>query len=508
MNFIKFFSPRFYYQVIINVFFDILPLSLLIILNKYNQSISIIQMIFICVCLILCIYAKFKLSLLLNNSIQLFRHKYSFSTLSSFLNNAEKNELELDDSARKVLSESDFTVNSFARPLERLISSTLLIILILTVLFYQNSFITLSLFGIVVLPYLLLYAIFKIKIKFLGEKRATYNKNRFQSCLTLISLWKESKVFSFEKSIINDFETNSSKFCKTISMNYTLNNFPKFLFEIIIIFVFIFFSLCEFIDINLEHKIKSEEIPIFAFSAFKIIPSISSMFAALGMLNFGSSIPHVKFSEIKIRKSYHKPFKKIFIDKLIYNIGANMYSLENFNLNKNFIIHGNSGCGKSTFIDVLCGFKNSHQYNVLCDGIKITPDDFLIQASIAFQVPKFFSSSIKNNIIINEPFDLNKFNEIISICQLSDLDLETNIENINNSLSGGQLQRISLARSLYKTSSILFLDEPTNGLPKDVSNEIINKIMNYYGGILVIITHDPMLLTSGLPTIDFNDIKK
>ena len=489
-----------------NVFFDILPLILLITLNKINIELSFGVLLLIIIFLLLSVLIKYRISLSLNNNIQLFRHKYSFSTLSSLVSIFSFSEKELDNSARKVLSESDFTVNSFARPLERLISSSLLILLIISVLLYQNFFITISLFFIIVFPYLILFFIFRVKIKYLGEKRAVFNKNRFQSCLTLLNVWKEAKIFNFEKTVINDFEENSKNFCKTISLNYTLNSFPKYLFEVVILIIFITINLNDFLYSSIINNFKTEEIPLFAFSAFKVIPSINSLFASLGMLKFGSSIPKVDNYSLLSHTNPNKKFKLLFIKKLNYKLGNKIYNIENLTFKGNILIHGRSGCGKSTFIDVMCGFKKSINYDVRCDNEQIQSNLFLQQCGVAFQVPKLINSNIINNIILNSKFDDQKFKDIVNLCHLSELSLETNIENINHSLSGGQLQRISLARALYSESSILFLDEPTNGLPEKMSLQIIDSIRNYYKGILVIITHDPALLKMDFQKFNFDEI--
>ena len=138
MSFYKYFNVQFYLLVITNVILDVFPLFFLIFINKFSLLFDVYFYFIIIILLLFSVFVKFKVSLALNNNIQLFRHIYSCNTLSSLLSESKKTELELDDSARKILSESDFTVNSFARPIERLISSILLIFCILGVLLYQN----------------------------------------------------------------------------------------------------------------------------------------------------------------------------------------------------------------------------------------------------------------------------------------------------------------------------------------------------------------------------------
>ena len=65
------------------------------------------------------------------------------------------------------------------------------------------------------------------------------------------------------------------------------------------------------------------------------------------------------------------------------------------------------------------------------------------------------------------------------------------ISESGSKLSGGQLQRIAIARSLYKKSSILILDEATNGLEEELEKQILNEIENFYEGTIIYISHNP-----------------
>ena len=94
----------------------------------------------------------------------------------------------------------------------------------------------------------------------------------------------------------------------------------------------------------------------------------------------------------------------------------------------------------------------------------------------------FFEDTIKNNILLNKKFDKKKFNKIINTVNLVKLlnnlpkREETIIHLSNNNLSGGQLQRISLARSLYQDPKLLIIDEGFNQLDSETELKVIENL--------------------------------
>ena len=104
-------------------------------------------------------------------------------------------------------------------------------------------------------------------------------------------------------------------------------------------------------------------------------------------------------------------------------------------------------------------------------------------------------ATIKENIILNQSFDEKKFKKVIDICQLNDflntlLDRENSyIHSSNLNLSGGQLQRISIARAMYRNPKILLIDEGFNQLDKNVENIVSENILSIKDLTVIIIYH-------------------
>ena len=104
--------------------------------------------------------------------------------------------------------------------------------------------------------------------------------------------------------------------------------------------------------------------------------------------------------------------------------------------------------------------------------------------------------NIKFNFEINEREDLKKLNEVLKISELEDViknldkGINTIVGNDGLMLSGGEKQRIAIARSVYKNPEILFLDEFTSALDEKTENKIIKNLKEYFKGkSIMIITH-------------------
>ena len=110
--------------------------------------------------------------------------------------------------------------------------------------------------------------------------------------------------------------------------------------------------------------------------------------------------------------------------------------------------------------------------------------------------------SIKNNILFgeNDTCDVNKFNEALKFSYLEKFvdklpdGVNTLVGESGVKLSGGQIQRISIARALYNSPEILVFDEPTNSLDEETEKNIISEIFELKGkSTIFLVTHNKKL---------------
>ncbi len=196
--------------------------------------------------------------------------------------------------------------------------------------------------------------------------------------------------------------------------------------------------------------------------------------------------------------------------KLIGDIHINnlSYKLDNFELNNiniyinygtKFLVYGSSGSGKSTIIKIILKYLNDYEGSVYINNINIKDiDKGIIHNSFTYvsQNSYLINDTLKNNIIYDRSISDLEYEQVINICNLNSFrDSKNNrnsfmIEDNGFNISGGQKQKIILARSLLKDSNYIILDEALSEVSNDEEKEIIKKLFDIYSDKTIIyITH-------------------
>lgn len=198
--------------------------------------------------------------------------------------------------------------------------------------------------------------------------------------------------------------------------------------------------------------------------------------------------------EINILKS------AIEIQNLSFSYEDNIKALRNvsltFHAGKKYAIVGASGSGKSTLFKLLTKYSNEYDGNILFDGIdlrNITYSSLSQIISVVQQNVFVFHDSIYNNICLYKSIPEEKFDYVIQKSGLSSL-IQQKGKNFScgtngNKLSGGEKQRISIARALLRNTSILLMDEASSALDEKTADEIIHSILDMPDTTSLVITH-------------------
>ena len=175
-----------------------------------------------------------------------------------------------------------------------------------------------------------------------------------------------------------------------------------------------------------------------------------------------------------------------------------------FEKNKSYAIVGTSGSGKTTLVNLLLGKHNDYSGDIHYNNTElkeISIDSLFEISSFVEQNVFVFDDSIINNITMYSNIDEKLLQEAINKSGLSTLIEEKGTdyrcgENGCN-LSGGEKQRISIARALVKKSQLLLLDEATSALDNETSASITNNLLAIDNTTKIMITHrlDEEILT-------------
>ena len=192
----------------------------------------------------------------------------------------------------------------------------------------------------------------------------------------------------------------------------------------------------------------------------------------------------------------------IEVKNLDFSYTNDRKALNNINLtfekNKKYAIVGESGCGKSTLIKLLMRYYKDYNGDILIDNKdihKIFSNDLYKNMSMIQQNVFMFDDSIKENIKL---FANYSDEEVLSICDRSGLSnlisrLPNGINSLvgenGNKLSGGEKQRIAIARSLINNTKILILDESTSALDNETAYNLESSLLSINDLTLIVVTH-------------------
>jgi ABC-type bacteriocin/lantibiotic exporter with double-glycine peptidase domain len=275
-------------------------------------------------------------------------------------------------------------------------------------------------------------------------------------------------------------------------------------------------------------------VSLFIIAIFRLLSSFGRIFAQGQNIKFYyPSLESINkyLEDLKIKKDVtsHKEFK--FNESIkFYDVSFNYSSdstavLKNISLtiykNEFIVIMGKNGSGKSTFLNLVSGFLQPSNGRIVVDSqydLFSNKDSFIKNASYVQQNIFLLDTNIINNIVLTDDklIDHAKLNQIIKLLQIEEYfknlpyQLNSKVGVNGMKLSGGQKQLISLARALYRDTSILFLDEPTSALDKNIQNLFI-KALSFYKGkkTIFLVTHDVKSFSGyydRIFNIDFNKI--
>lgn len=320
---------------------------------------------------------------------------------------------------------------------------------------------------------------------------------------------KELILYRWMNQVKKNFSLGQKKVVKSAATFSSLQDISRHTLEFFALVIFLIFILYLNSKSNTETNIII--IGIFAAALFRLMPIMNRISTYAQRLKFGINvadrlIEFYKYDNEINNNTIDLEFKNnLHLKNINYSHYDNKnFILENINLeiNKNEIIGiiGESGVGKTTLTNIIMGLLTPESGNILVDGIDIKKNNRNIGKNIGFVPQNFFSldSSILNNIVFFEKkINLNnlkfaiKNSLLMSTILSKKLSLKSNLGNNSLKVSGGQLQRISIARALYRKPKILILDEPTSSLDEKnqkLFEEILISLK--YKMSIIVITHN------------------
>ncbi len=360
-----------------------------------------------------------------------------------------------------------------------------------------------------------LYFVTKKKILQWGKFRQVIELEKFKHLSQTFMGIKELKLLGKEFETTNKFKDIQKNLNYNIKQISILQAIPRPIIELMVLAVTLILIIVSFSIIGGNPDIKAliPSLGLFIGAMIRFIPSFNKLLISFQFIRFSEPsindyISQINYNNTQIKNKLLKKNdinKKIEIKKLSFSYNDNIPILTNIDLDifsgSLVGICGSSGAGKSTFLDLLVGLLKPSSGNILVDDINLQDMNISYwnnKIGYLAQRTYLMDESIEKNIIYSHEkiLDRGRINEVIKLSQLEEYidklpeKLATRIGENGILISGGQMQRIGIARALYTKPSLLILDEPTSAMDYENELQFLNMIKTLKNKVtVVIVTH-------------------
>ncbi|NLN57921.1 MAG: ABC transporter ATP-binding protein [Gammaproteobacteria bacterium] len=454
-----------------------------------------------------------------NRFASLQRHYFSTRLLKVYLQQnyeffIQRNSANL---VKNILSEVDQLIWTMILPALRFMSYGLVVLSMIGILLIYDPIMAIATACVLGIFYVTIYFLVRNKLAQIGREFTQANKERYQTCQEALAGIKDVMINNAKQGYIDQFEKSSRVFARHIATRDTLGQIPLNIIETVGYGCLIGLAMV----LVVSGKDVSHILPVlglYGFAAYRMLPAAQNIYRSISQIKFSEQVLAVLKPEFALDKNSIeklidvKPIKfensiRLENIKFAYPSRIEQPVLDGFNLeirkNSSLGIMGKSGSGKSTLMDIMLGLITPQHGKIYIDDMELTADNAASWRTLVGYVPQFIylaDKSFAENIAFGVPKAEIDFEQVSRVAKLAQIDAFI-IHNLKNGydeivgekgimLSGGQHQRIGIARALYKNPQVLFMDEATSALDSETEQAVNEAIQNLNGIItMVIIAH-------------------
>jgi len=398
------------------------------------------------------------------------------------------------------------------QPMLVLVSQLFIAVIIIAGLIYIDWVMALLSSLIIIGLYLLIYTTVRTGVSEAGHITSKVYQHRLLLLNESIAGIKEVKLLGTEDWYLDEFLETSKKGLKAQAFTSLAGDLPRFLVETTIFIAIIGLSIFLLFSYD-ESSSAISILSLYAIAAYKLIPSAQAVYKAIADIKANGMVIFHILGELRKASNEEQPSPATsdqpfqtrnitFKDVSFAYPGSSRKALDalSFEIENNKITSfvGGTGSGKSTIIDHILGLLYP------TDGKVVTDDKTLSlknsrqwQRKIGYVAQHIFllDDTIAKNIAFGTPdqeIDVEKIKTVAElacldefVCKLPD-GFNTVVGERGSQLSGGQMQRIGIARALYNSPSLLILDEATSALDNITEQNIINNIISFSDNMTIV----------------------
>ena len=441
-----------------------------------------------------------------NFLINLRKKLYKLYVNQNFKSFVDKNS---PDILRNIQIETTVVMRSL-EGLINILSETLILLGILTLLIFLAPLPSTIIILMCFLFFLIYVLTFKKKIFKLGKERFELDSSLISHVNSSLGNYKEILIYNIFSFFNQKFDDTGSRLNKNMRNTMVLSQSLRVIIEQFGIIVILGLSFY-FYNISENFSSNTALLGAYVYAFFKILPSLNKITLNLQAIINGKHSVEYLCDEIQRLENLQNPninkkienlekFYHLKIQDVDFKIG-DKYILKNINLeinsNDKIGIMGESGSGKTTLLNLIMGLVEPYRGKIILNGSSNLKN---LNHNIAFvsQSNHIMNDTLKNNVTFgqyrNNEIDEKKFWNSIRKSGLEKFIM--NLKNKENTIinedatniSGGESQRILIARALYFVSDIIILDEFSSALDIQTENKILDEI-NQIDKTIIIVSH-------------------
>ena len=364
---------------------------------------------------------------------------------------------------------------------------------------------------------------FKSHLKLLGKQVNKYTSDFINTVNEIIFGFKEIKAYGREDFFNNKLKVSVTKYVKAKEKLVVLSAAPKYLIETMLIsFVVLLITITLYTHNNAFMILP--DLAVFGVASLRLLPAANGFMGAATNFRYNKDAIEKLYTDVSnvdtekspkefhINKSYG--IDTIEIKDLDFSYEGNpVLENINFSIKKGDVlgVSGPSGSGKSTLIDILLGFLERTNGQILVNNDIVNSS--WLRASNCFgyipQRPVIMPGSIEGNVLFGEAEALIDKAKLQSAIELAHLDYssikDSNVGENGVGLSGGQVQRLVIARAIYNSKEVLVLDEVTSALDESTELAVIKEMLkNHSDKIIILISHNKKIINLCNKVLDLN----